>query len=130
MFAEMGVTVDAPALSTAFDAWLRQQLATGTYRGWLVEHGDVVAAGGGITLLTWPPGPREHSGRLPIVYNVYTESAHRRRGLARALMLTIHNWCRTAGYTSIGLAASTDGRELYESLGYRESEQPYMFLAL
>ena len=130
MFNEMGVTIDAPMLSVAFDAWLKVHLPTGTYRAWLVEHQRVVVAGGGITLLMWPPGPREHSGRLPIVYNVYTEPPHRRRGLAKALMETIQDWCRTAGYNSVGLAASPDGRRLYESLGYRESQQPYMFLAL
>jgi GNAT superfamily N-acetyltransferase len=130
MFNEMGITVDAPTLSMAFDGWLKVHLPTGTYRAWLVEHQRVVVAGGGITLLTWPPGPREHSGRLPIVYNVYTESPHRRRGLAKALMETIQDWCRTAGYNSVGLAASADGRRLYQSLGYQESQQPYMFLAL
>jgi GNAT superfamily N-acetyltransferase len=130
MFNEMGVTVDAPALNAAFDGWLKLHLPTGTYRAWLVEYDHVVVAGGGITLLTWPPGPREHSGQLPIIYNVYTETSHRRRGLAKRLMDTIQDWCREAGFTSIGLAASTDGHRLYQSLGYRESEQPYMFLAL
>ena len=31
----------------------------------------------------WPPGPRYAGDRLAFVYNVYTEPAHRRRGLAR-----------------------------------------------
>jgi GNAT superfamily N-acetyltransferase len=64
------------------------------------------------------------------VYNVYTEPSHRRRGLAKALMETLHDWCRTAGYNSVGLAASADGRTLYQSLGYQESQEPYMFLSL
>ena len=86
--------------------------------------------GGGITVLPWPPGPRELSGHLPIVYNIYTEPAHRRRGLARTIMQTIHAWCLEAGYRTVALAASDDGRSMYESLGYRESPQPYMFVTL
>jgi GNAT superfamily N-acetyltransferase len=130
MFNEMGVAIDAPALSAAFETWLRTYLATGTYRAWLVEAEGRVVAGGGITLLTWPPSPRNLSGQLPMVYNVYTEPSHRRRGIARALMEAIHEWCRAAGYRSIGLAASAEGHALYESLGYVTSPQPYMFVGL
>jgi GNAT superfamily N-acetyltransferase len=131
MFEEMGMAIDREALGAAFAAWVAVHLPGGTYRAWVVEDASgAVVAGGGITLLTWPPGPRDFSGTLPIVYNVYTEATHRRRGLARAVMEVIHAWCRDQGYRVVGLAASDDGRPLYESLGYRQSRQPYMFVAL
>ena len=131
MFEDMGLAIDRAALSDAFASWVGVQLPNGTYRAWLVEDATgAVVAGGGITLLTWPPGPRDLSGTLPIVYNVYTEARHRRRGLARAVMEAIHAWCRDRGYRVVGLAASDDGRPLYESLGYRQSRQPYMFASL
>jgi len=131
MFADMGVQVDQQAVERAFTTWVESHLPSGTYRGWLVNASDgTVVAGAGITLLPWPPGPRELSGRLPIVYNVFTEREHRRRGLARMLMERIHQWCREAGHSVVGLAASVEGRSMYDSLGYRESPQPYMFLKL
>lgn len=131
MFAEMGLRVDERAVGAAFTTWLESQMPAGVYRGWLVMADDGTrVAGAGITLLTWPPGPRELSGRLPIVYNVFTEQAHRRHGLARMLMDAIHQWCREAGHSVIGLASSADGRSLYDSLGYSESHQPFMFLKL
>ena len=131
MFTEMGLVLDREVLSREFTPWLRRQMASGTYRAWVAEtcHGEVVA-GVGVAQLPWPPGPRERSGQLPIVFNVYTEPAHRRRGVAGALMDTVHAWCRQAGYSAVGLSASTEGRLLYESLGYRESPTPYMFLTL
>jgi GNAT superfamily N-acetyltransferase len=110
--------------------WLDVHLRVGAYHAWLVDHRDGIVAGGGIAVLTWPPGPQDLSGHLPIVYNVYTEPPHRHHGLARALMETIHAWCLEAGYMTVGLAASGDGRPLYESLGYRESPRPYMFVTL
>src|SRR6266446_6073650 len=58
------------------------------------ESQSRVIAGGGITILPWPPGPRYFSGRLAFVYNVYTEPDHRRRGLGRLVMDAIHTWCR------------------------------------
>jgi GNAT superfamily N-acetyltransferase len=67
------------------------------------------------------------SDRLAFVYNVYTEPAHRRRGLARRVMDAMHHWCRDAGIASIALNASEDGRPLYEALGYQVSPAPMMF---
>jgi GNAT superfamily N-acetyltransferase len=141
MFSDMGLQLDAPALERSFRAWLAAMMPAGTFRAWLVEAGgdadrgepasrvDVVA-GGGITVLPWPPGPRDLSARLAFVYNVYTEPAHRRRGLARRLMDEIHAWCREAGIGAIALNASEDGRPLYESLGYRVAPAPMMFFAI
>ena len=118
MFTDMGVAVDANALDLAF-------------RAWLAEAADgLVAGGGGITLLPWPPGPRYLGDRLAFVYNVYTEPAHRRRGLARVIMDTNHAWCRDEGISSLALNASRDGQSLYESMGYAESPSPMMFFSI
>ena len=57
-------------------------------------------------------------------------AAHRRRGLARLIMDTIHAWCRDAGITSVALNASEDGRPLYESMGYQVAPSPMMFLTV
>jgi GNAT superfamily N-acetyltransferase len=131
MFTDMGVPLDAGTLDAAFRAWLADTMPHGTYRAWLVEtpEGEIVA-GGGITILPWPPGPRYIGDRLAFVYNVYTEPAHRRRGLARIVMDAIHDWCREAGITSLALNASRDGQPLYEAMGYGVTPSPMMFLAL
>jgi GNAT superfamily N-acetyltransferase len=131
MFTDMGVPLDARALDEAFRAWLGDVMPKGTYRAWLVDAPDGTAAcGGGITIIPWPPGPRYAGDRLAFVYNVYTESGHRRRGLARLVMETIHGWCRDEGIGSMALNASRDGKSLYESMGYAESTSPMMFLPI
>jgi GNAT superfamily N-acetyltransferase len=129
MFTDMGTpAADVVAAGPAFEAWLTDAMPRNIYRAWLVETstGEVVA-GGGMTELPWPPGPQYPGGRLAYVYNVYTEPAHRGRGLARMVMDAIHAWCRAAGIQSIGLNASAFGQPLYESMGYRCSESPAMF---
>jgi len=68
--------------------------------------------------------------RIAVVYNVYTEPAHRRQGLARRIMDAIHAWCRDEGIASVALNASADGRPLYESMGYQLPPNPMMFLGL
>lgn len=131
MFTDMGVPIDAAALDASFRVWLAETMPSGTYRGWLAEdEGGAVAAGGGLTVLPWPPGPRYMGDRLAFVYNVYTEAAHRRRGLARLIMDTIHHWCRDNGIASVALNASRDGLPLYQSMGYVESPAPMMFLPI
>jgi GNAT superfamily N-acetyltransferase len=126
--------------AAAFRRWLAGAMPAGLYRAWVVEvaGGDTggaaappaIVAGGGITVLPWPPGPGYPGDRLAFVYNVYTDPAHRRRGVARIVMRAIHAWCREAGIFSLALNASKDGRDLYRSLGYAESPNPMMFRSL
>ncbi len=131
MFREMRIPVDDAVDGGHFRGWFERALASGEYRGWLVvtDMNDI-AAGGGLTVLACPPVPGDPTGALPFVFNVYTEPAHRRRGLARLVMTTMQNWCRESTYRRIGLAASEFGRPLYEAMGYRPPLQPYLFLRL
>jgi GNAT superfamily N-acetyltransferase len=131
MFTEMGSSIDAEAVDEAFRRWLAELMPVGTYRAWVVEtDGHEIVAGGGITVLPWPPGPQYLGGRLAFAYNVYTEPAHRRCGLARMIMDAIHAWCRSSGIGIVGLNASTFGQSLYETLGYQPASSPMMVLAL
>jgi GNAT superfamily N-acetyltransferase len=131
MFTDMSVPLDTDALARVFRAWLAETMPSGVYRAWLVEdaRGEAVA-GGGLTVLPWPPGPRYLGDRLAFVYNVYVDPARRRQGLGRLVMETIHRFCREAGIASIALNASRDGLPLYEALGYRVSPNPMMFFAV
>jgi len=140
MFEDMGVMKaaddeSAERLATAFRAWLGSLMPANTYVAWLVEAaqadgGSVVVAGGGATLIPWPPGPRYPGTRLAFVYNVYTEPEHRGLGLARRVMEAIHAFCRAEGIGSVALNASTFGQPLYESIGYSVTRSPMMFLSL
>ena len=131
MFTDMGLSVEADAIDRAFRRWLAEMMPEGTYRGWVAEvSGGGIVAGGGITILPWPPGQMSKTGRIAFVYNVYTEPAHRSRGLGRRIMEAIHAWCRQNGIDAIGLNASRKGVRLYRSMGYHSAASPMMFLAL
>jgi GNAT superfamily N-acetyltransferase len=127
MFTDMHVPLDEALLRPAFARWLERHMPAGTYRAWLIEDDGRVVAGGGATIIPWPPGPQYPGETLAFVYNVYVEPAYRRRGLARLVMDAIHAWCRDNGVGSVALNTSRDGRPLYESMGYVVTPSPMMF---
>lgn len=55
--------------------------------------------------------------------NVYTESAYRRKGIARQLANMLIEDARVNGATEISLDATENGRPLYESMGFTASEE-------
>jgi GNAT superfamily N-acetyltransferase len=96
MFLDMGYP-DDPALSTMADdfrPWLQRKMEAGEYLAWFVLARDsTIAAGLGLWLMDWPAhmvgaGSRWRGNIL----NVYTEPAHRRGGMARALMKIALDW--------------------------------------
>jgi GNAT superfamily N-acetyltransferase len=132
MFADMGVTIDRPSVAAAFGRWLREMMPAGTYHGWVATPtaANDVVGGGGLTVLPWPPGPFYVGGRIAFVYNIFVERPHRRQGLARQIMASIHEWCRQQGIGVVGLNASPEGRPLYDALGYRAAVDPLLFAAV
>jgi GNAT superfamily N-acetyltransferase len=121
MFRDMGwiPEADYEMLRQASADWISGLLPAG-YAGWLVEHQQAVVAGGGFLLREMGPLPGCYRvSRWAHIVNMYTEPTHRRRGLARQLMQVILGACAQQGFDLITLAASDEGRPLYESLGFR-----------
>ena len=125
MFADMrsGDASELDAMEAASRPLFARALADGTYRGWLAEDGGRVVAGGGIIMLPYHSSPRDPKPRRAWIVNMYTEPAHRRRGLARRLMDEMIRWCRGQRMTAVYLHASDEGRALYESLGFTPTNE-------
>lgn len=125
MFIEMGF--EPGACHAAIEAnrdLFRTALADGRYRGFFaVDNSNRVVAGGGIISHQFHTGPLDASRRRSWIVNVYTEPSHRRRGLARMVMQALLNLCRELGWTAVLLHASSDGRPLYDSLGFKATNE-------
>lgn len=127
MFADMG-TAPAQVESIAREStqWFREALASGAYLGWLVVLRDVpttIVAGAGMLLMNWPPTHRDVRTRRGYILNVYTEPEHRRRGLARLLTIEVLDEARRRDIGIVTLHASEQGRQLYESLGFQDTNE-------
>ncbi len=126
MFIEMGYR-DEDAMDkmcAAFRPWLVDKLQSGEYRAWFAQAPDGgVAAGVGLWLMDWPPHMIDPIPRRGNILNVYTEPHSRRLGLARKLMETAVGWCRDKKVRAVVLHASAEGRPLYESLGFKATNE-------
>lgn len=118
-------------LREASRTWLGPAIARGEYVGWLAVAADgSVVAGAGVQRRQVLPFPRANgdgsvsvvAGRSAVVVNVYTDPAHRRRGLARRLMEQVLVWADTE-LEDLVLHAAPDGLHLYESLGFAATNE-------
>ena len=126
MFEDMG-EVDAngaAAIENHAADHIQSLIEAREYLGFLAERDGEVVAGAGLWLRPLLPRPGTLQGAIEgYVLNVYTERGHRRRGLARRLMLNIVEWCRGRGVARVVLHASPEGRPLYEDLGFNLSNE-------
>jgi GNAT superfamily N-acetyltransferase len=132
MFAAMGFTDEArlAAMEQASAPFFAAGLRDGTYRGFLaLADDDQVIAGGGVVLIAYQPHPDDPRPRRPFVVNMFTEPEHRRRGLARLVLEAAIDWCKAAGYATVFLHASDEGRRLYESVGFEATSEMRLRLA-
>lgn len=134
MFRDMGSMPEGlvEPLTAAGAEEFSSMLATGAYHGWLAEGGAEGGAVAGVGILvrsvatrplTLPSGEVVLVDREGLVMNAYTVPAHRRRGLARALLGHVLAWTREQGLHRVVLHASAEGRALYEELGFMASNE-------
>jgi GNAT superfamily N-acetyltransferase len=131
MFLDMGRKEDDDfaASSVTSRAFFSERLANGQYRAWMVESatGQIIA-GAGVIIFDYHSSPLDPTPKRPMVVNVYTDPSHRRQGIARKLMELIVEWCRLEGFGSILLHASDEGRPLYESMGFKTTNEMRLML--
>jgi GNAT superfamily N-acetyltransferase len=122
MFRDMGEPAHAEeTLERHSRAQIAEMLQRGDYYGWLAEVNGEIVAGVGMFLRTLMPRYGNLDAR-PEAYlcNVYTDPAHRRQGIAKALVEEVVAWCRREPVRRITLHASKYGQQLYEQLGFVE----------
>ncbi|HMA21952.1 MAG TPA: GNAT family N-acetyltransferase, partial [Gemmatimonadaceae bacterium] len=110
----------APSARTYFDT----AIPDGSYQGFLAVNAEgEVVGGAGVVISRWPGDYYERTPRRAMILNMYVERNYRRRGIARALMEAMIEWCRDNGFARVSLHASDDGRQLYEKLGFTPTNE-------
>jgi GNAT superfamily N-acetyltransferase len=125
MFREMGGEYERrmDQFEEGSRLYFERALPDGSYVGVLGEMDGKVMAGGGIVIAPWPGSPLNYDPRRAWILNIYVDSEHRRKGLARVIMQALIDWCRMNGFLSVSLHASEQGRGLYTSLGFQGTNE-------
>lgn len=131
MYEDMGerdaAALDAMQATSA--AFLEKAIPAGLFRGWLAQTpAGRVVAGGGMMIVPWLSRPADPAPRRAWILNVYTCPEYRRQGIARRLMQTMIESCRQAAFQSVALHSSDEGRPLYESLGFKPTQEMKLVL--
>ena len=87
-----------------------------------VDDGRCVACAS-VSYIEIMPTFSHPSGKRAHLMNVYTEESYRRRGIARHLVNMLREDARVHGAPEISLDATESGRPLYESVGFKASEE-------
>ena len=118
-----------PQLAEAAAAYFRSAVPSGEYVAWLaVTTGarEEVISGAGLLVRPMIPRPAPN-GNIEVVggtvVNVYTEPAWRRKGLAALVIRHVLEYARASQINRVSLHASSEGRPLYEALGFSPTNE-------
>jgi GNAT superfamily N-acetyltransferase len=119
---EFGAKVDESEGPTR--RWVRRKLAEGKLIGFIAKTSAGRVAGSGcIWLRDEQPRPTNPRQEVPYLMSMYTEPSYRRKGVARLIVRQALKWCKEHEYDRVNLHASTQGKPLYESLGFEPTTE-------
>ena len=116
------------AQTPVWTAFFRDMLAENRYLGWIAHDGARAVGSGALLVNAIVPRPGHPGDRYGRVHSVWVEPAARRQGIARAIMLELIDYARTAMLVRLVLHPSDVARPLYASLGFTQQDE--MALAL
>jgi GNAT superfamily N-acetyltransferase len=90
-----------------------------------------IVSGGGLQVRPLMPRPGHVRGEPEaLILSMWTDPAHRRRGLATCVLEAMLDWCRRRGIRRVTLHASAQGRPIYERLGFTQTNEMRLELQL
>ena len=121
MLSAMGGDPTVPGwVQACEEAFVRRLVEPERFSAWVVEaDGRPVSSGVG-WLEEHLPSPGSFDGRRGHVASMSTEPDHRRRGYGRLVLTALMGWFASLEVPRVDLRATSDGRPLYEELGFRE----------
>ncbi|HVM45422.1 MAG TPA: GNAT family N-acetyltransferase [Candidatus Thermoplasmatota archaeon] len=101
--------------------WVAPRLRSAELAGIVALRGDEAAASGIVWKQPIQPRPRWTEGSHAYVMSMYTEPAHRGRGLAPRIVHEAMAWAKENGCSVMALHASQLGRPVYEKMGFERT---------
>ena len=89
---------------------------------WIALEHDSIISTCGVCFFQYPPSYSNTTGRIAYVTNVYTLDKYRKQGIATRLLEYIMKEIKERDYKVVRLHASSQGKRLYEKIGFIDAE--------
>src|SRR5271157_970420 len=126
MYREMMTDIkpDFRAYGRRYRSWARKMMKRKKLVSFLVIAGrDKPVAGGSLWIRENQPSPRFPGTEIPYLMSMFTDPAHRRKGLATLVVKEATRWSRKHGYPRVTLHASNMGEPVYAKLGFQRTTE-------
>lgn len=100
-------------------AYYRELLATASQTMLVAVSGDEIIANGGITYMHKAPYYANPTGKIGVVFAMYTLPEYRRNGIASAILKKLIDRARNRGCGELYVTASDMAVPFYEQVGFR-----------
>ena len=132
------LTEDRGALSQEEEAAIKNQLEIyytkhikdNTFIGIIAEIEGEAVSTAYLAISEMPANPAFITGITGTLLNVLTYPKHRRKGIATKVINKIINEAKKVGVSHIDLSSTSDGKYLYEKMGFKESSYTAMGMRL
>ena len=105
-------------LTPALKDYYKRHMADGTFISWLALDGEKIVGTCGMSIVEKPPYFGCPSGKIGLLSSMFTDSAYRRRGIAKTLLSKVVDEARQRGCGTVQITASDMGVLLYTDFGF------------
>lgn len=105
-------------LTPALKDYYKRHVADGTFISWLALDGEKIVGTSGMSIVEKPPYFGCPSGKIGLLSSMFTDSAYRRRGIAKTLLSKVVDEARQRGCGTVQITASDMGVLLYTDFGF------------
>ncbi len=89
---------------------------------WLATENEYIIGTAGVCFFQYPPSFSNITGKIAYITNVYTRNEYRKQGIATRLLELIMEEVKNEGCKFVRLHASSQGKKLYEKMGFADVE--------
>ncbi len=105
-------------LTPALKDYYKRHMADGSFVSWLALDGEKIVGTSGMSIVEKPPYFGCPSGKIGLLSSMFTDSAYRRRGIAKTLLSKVIDEARQRGCGTVQITASDMGVLLYTDFGF------------
>ena len=118
------------AIKNQLSVYLPKHIKDNTFIGIIAEIKGEVVSTAYLAIIEKPANPSFITGIEGVLQNVLTYPKYRRKGIATKVINEIIQEAKNAGVSHIALSATSEGKHLYEKMGFKKTSYTVMGLRI